>query len=65
MGSETVPKGMTNRGLRDTAGPDGLLDGVLQVSLRDVVPACLAASRIDGKGCNLDHIPLQAIGREA
>jgi hypothetical protein len=48
MGSETVPKRMTARRFRDTAGPDGILDRVLQVSLRDVVPACLAATRING-----------------
>ena len=49
MGSETVPKGMTACRFRDTAGPDGVLDRVLQVSFRDVVSACLAAARIDGE----------------
>jgi hypothetical protein len=48
MSSKTVPKRMTARRLRDLARPNGVLDSVLQVSLRDMVPTCLAAPGIDG-----------------
>jgi hypothetical protein len=44
-----MPEGMATRGLRNPGGPDGLFDGVLQVLLSGVVPACLAAARIDGE----------------
>ena len=48
MGSKTVPKRMTTRCFGDTARPDGVLDRVLQVSFRHMVPTSLAAARIDG-----------------
>ncbi len=49
MGSKTVPKRVATRRFCDPAGPNGVFDRVLQVSFRDMVPAELAAARIDGE----------------
>ena len=47
MGSKTVPKGMAACRFFDTAGSNGILDGVLKVSLRHVMAASFAAARVD------------------
>ena len=46
--SETVPERVAVCGLGDSAGPDGVFDGVLEVFLVDMVAAFLAAPRIEG-----------------
>jgi hypothetical protein len=47
MGSETVPKGVAARRFGDPAGPNSILDRVLQVSFRGMVPAFFSTARID------------------
>jgi len=44
VGGETMPESMTACRLRCAAGPDGVFDGVLQISFRDLVPAFFAAA---------------------